>query len=144
MGRIKQTFNDINQKGENMLLQSGRPDDVCEIFCSDQAKVDRIKKQIDVVDGLAILFKALGDDTRIKIIYSLSLEELCVCDVANIIGSSVANASHHLRFLKNTGLAKYRKKGKLVFYSLQDDCIREIIKAALKHTGESHGKDTGD
>lgn len=117
-----------------------RPDDVCEIFCSDQTKVERIKEQIDEIDGLAILFKALADDTRIKIVYALSLEELCVCDVANIIGSSVATASHHLRFLRNTGLAKYRKEGKLVYYSLQDDCVRELIKAALRHTGESHGQ----
>lgn len=118
----------------------GKEEDVCEIFCSDQAKVDRIRKQVYATEGLAVMFKALADDTRIKIVYALSLEELCVCDVANITGSSVATASHHLRLLKNSGLAKYRKEGKLVYYSLQDNCIREIVNAAIRHSGGRHGK----
>ncbi len=120
-----------------------REDDVCEIFCSNQAKVDRIKKKVHHTEGLAGMFKALADDTRIKIVYALSLEELCVCDVANIIGSSVATASHHLRLLKNTGLAKYRKEGKLVYYSLQDNCVRDIINSAINHSGGKHGKNNG-
>ena len=117
-----------------------KEEDVCEIFCSDQAKVERIRKLIHATEGLASMFKALADDTRIKIVYALSLDELCVCDVANITGSSVATASHHLRLLRNSGLAKYRKEGKLVYYSLQDNCIREIINAAIRHSGGSHGK----
>lgn len=60
---------------------------------------------------------ALSDDTRIKIAYALSLEdELCVCDVANIVGATTTTTSHHLRLLKNLGLANYRKEGKLVYY----------------------------
>ncbi|KJS15751.1 MAG: ArsR family transcriptional regulator [Peptococcaceae bacterium BRH_c4b] len=117
-----------------------KEEDVCEIFCSDQAKVERIRKLIHATEGLASMFKSLADDTRIKIVYALSLDELCVCDVANITGSSVATASHHLRLLRNSGLAKYRKEGKLVYYSLQDNCIREIINAAIRHSGGSHGK----
>ncbi|MCL6611768.1 MAG: metalloregulator ArsR/SmtB family transcription factor [Peptococcaceae bacterium] len=92
---------------------------------------------------MARIFKALADDTRLKIIYALSLEELCVCDVAGIIGSSVATASHHLRFLRNTGLARYRRKGKLVFYSLRDECVREIINIALEH-GRHDGRDSDE
>lgn len=114
-------------------------DDVCDVFCSDREKVDRIRKEVGVTGGMARIFKALADDTRLKIVYALSLDELCVCDVAGIIGSSVATASHHLRFLRNIGLAGYRREGKLVFYSLQDHCVREIISAALKHRQHNSG-----
>lgn len=117
----------------------GNPnEDVCEIFCSDEEKVNRLKSQVDVTKGLAIIFKALADDTRLKIVYALSREELCVCDVANIIGSSVATASHHLRFLKNIGLARCRKQGKMAYYTLHDECVRDIIGSALKHFTEDH------
>jgi len=62
-----------------------------------------------------------------------------VCDVAQIIDATVAAASHHLRLLKNLGLARSRKQGKMVFYSLNDDCIETIIDAALKHYKGEHG-----
>lgn len=117
--------------------------DVCEVFCSDREKVRRLKEEVGVTEGMARMFKALADDTRLKIIYALSLEELCVCDVAGIIGSSVATASHHLRFLRNMGLARYRREGKLVYYSLQDQCIREIISSALKHRQHDGGNEDG-
>ncbi|MCL6478085.1 MAG: metalloregulator ArsR/SmtB family transcription factor [Peptococcaceae bacterium] len=116
--------------------------DVCEIFCSDREKVERIRKKVGITGGMAQLFKALADDTRLKIIYALSLEELCVCDVAGIIGSSVSTASHHLRFLRNMGLAGYRREGKLVYYSLQDQCVRDIVSSALKH--KQHGGGDAD
>lgn len=114
-------------------------DYTCECFCYDEEKVNRIKKEAAVTEGLARLFKALGDETRIKIIYSLSREELCVCDVAQITGSSVAAASHHLRLLRNMGLAGSRKQGKMVFYWLKDPCIKTIIEAALRHQGGHPG-----
>ncbi|KJS11915.1 MAG: ArsR family transcriptional regulator [Peptococcaceae bacterium BRH_c8a] len=110
----------------------------CECFCFDVEKVNRIKKDVTATEGMARFFKALGDETRIKIIYSLSQEELCVCDMAQIIGISVAAVSHHLRLLKNMGLAKSRKQGKMVFYSLADPCIKIIINTALKHQNSEH------
>ncbi|MCL6638380.1 MAG: metalloregulator ArsR/SmtB family transcription factor [Firmicutes bacterium] len=114
-------------------MTGGKQQDVCEIFCFDEEKVERLKREVAVTDGLASVFKALADDTRIKIIYALSKDELCVCDVATITGSTVAAASHHLRFLKNTGLAKSRKQGKMVFYTLKDPCVKTIVEAALTH-----------
>ena len=64
----------------------------------------------------------------------MSLEgELCVCDVANIIESSTATASHHLRLLKNLGIAKYRKEGKLVYYSLDDEHVKQLVEKAFLH-----------
>ena len=107
--------------------------DVCDCFSFDEEKVLRLKDHVKVTDGLGQIFKALGDDNRIKIAYALSREELCVCDVAEIIESSVAAASHHLRLLKNLGLAKSRKQGKMVYYSLRDECVKAIIGVALEH-----------
>ncbi|MEH7480129.1 cadmium-sensing regulator, CadC [Bacillus sp. OV166] len=114
-------------------------DDVCEVTCVDEDKVKRLKGSISQQDTLSVsqIFKALSDDTRIKIAFALSEEdELCVCDVANIVGSSTATASHHLRLLRNLGLAKYRKEGKLVFYSLDDDHVKQLIKTAFEHQQE--------
>jgi DNA-binding transcriptional ArsR family regulator len=114
-------------------------DEVCEITCYDHEKVNRLKKEISQHNssGVAKIYKALADDTRIKVAYALSLEkELCVCDVANIVGSTTATASHHLRLLRNMGLAKYRKEGKLVFYSLDDDHVRQLIQIAFAHQQE--------
>lgn len=114
-------------------------DDVCEIFCFDEGKVNYLKKEIaeQNTSGVAKIFKALADDTRVKVAYALTLEgELCVCDVATIVGSTTATASHHLRLLRNMGLAKYRKEGKLVFYSLDDDHVRKLIEIAFAHQKE--------
>ncbi|MDD2497414.1 MAG: metalloregulator ArsR/SmtB family transcription factor [Desulfitobacteriaceae bacterium] len=117
--------------------------DVCEIFCSDMEKVNRVKNRIKSTIGLADIFKALADDTRVKIAYALATEgELCVCDVANIIDSSVANASHHLRILRQMGLAKYEKRGKMVYYSLDDEHVLSLINQAFEHLqeGKHHGR----
>lgn len=116
-----------------------KADDVCEIFCFDEVKVNHLKKEIyeQNTSGVAKIFKALSDDTRVKVAYALTLEEeLCVCDVANIVGATTATASHHLRLLRNMGLAKYRKEGKLVFYSLDDNHVRQLVEIAFAHQKE--------
>ncbi len=110
----------------------------------DENKVQRVKSELDQLNAAAVadMFKALADETRMKIAYALSVEkEMCVCDVANVIGSSVATASHHLRLLRNMGLAKYRKEGKMVFYSLDDDHVTQLIQIAVEHSEErmNHG-----
>ncbi|WP_042144385.1 metalloregulator ArsR/SmtB family transcription factor [Paucisalibacillus sp. EB02] len=111
--------------------------DTCETFCYAEEKVNKIKPQVEEVAGVEMIFKALSDATRLKITYALTLEEeLCVCDVANIIDSTSATASHHLRLLRNMGLAKYRKEGKLVFYSLKDDHVHQLVSIALEHSKE--------
>lgn len=126
-------------KNEELLKQ----DDVCEVTCVDSDKVKRVKQTIRQTDTMSVaqIFKALSDDTRIKIAFALSEEdELCVCDVANIVGSTTATASHHLRLLRNLGLAKYRKEGKLVYYSLDDDHVKQLIQIAFTHQmeGKAH------
>jgi len=70
------------------IMPGIRQQDVCEVFCFNEEKVERLKSEVKITNGLAAVFKALADDTRIKIVYALSREELCVCDVASIIGST--------------------------------------------------------
>ncbi|MGO4889204.1 ArsR/SmtB family transcription factor [Anaerobacillus sp. MEB173] len=113
--------------------------DTCEIYCYDEDKVERVSKEVNKENfsGVSQLFKALADENRAKITYALCQDgELCVCDIANIIGSSVATASHHLRTLRKQGLVKYRKEGKLAFYSLDDEHVNQLILIALAHKKE--------
>ena len=113
--------------------------DTCDIYCYDEDKVKRIRGVLGKEDlgSVAQLFKALGDENRAKIAYSLCQDgELCVCDISNVIGTSVATASHHLRTLHKQGIVKYRKEGKLAFYSLDDDHVKEVITIALAHVKE--------
>lgn len=117
-------------------MSTGKLQDCCEEFCFDREKVARLKEEVEVTGGMSRLFKALADDTRLKIVYALSREELCVCDVACILGSNVATASHHLRLLRNMGLARQRKEGKFVYYSLGDKNLGGLIDSALKYLEE--------
>ncbi|MGD0153776.1 MAG: metalloregulator ArsR/SmtB family transcription factor [Thermacetogeniaceae bacterium] len=117
--------------GEKDDRTTGAPD-VCEIFIYDAEKVNRMKEEVKATEGLSLFFKALADDTRLKIVYALAREELCVCDVANMLGLTVQAASHHLRFLRDTGLAKYRKSGKIVFYTLNNRRIARLVEMMVQ------------
>lgn len=117
---------------------------MCEITCVDNEKTTRVQQQLEKRNILDVttIFKALSDETRMKIAYALTIEEeLCVCDVANIVGATTATASHHLRHLKRLGLAKFRKDGKLVYYSLDDDHVKQLIHIAIKHQEEVAGRE---
>lgn len=110
--------------------------DTCEIYCYDKKKVNRIQGDLQTVDisGVSQMLKAIADENRAKVTYALCQdEELCVCDIANIIGITVANASQHLRKLHKQRVVKYRRKGKLAFYSLDGEHIKEIMLIALTH-----------
>ena len=113
--------------------------DICEIDCSDEQKVRHIQGKIqqDHLSDVTQLFKALADENRSKIVYALCCEdELCVCDLSYIIGATVANTSHHLRNLYKQGIVKYRKEKKLVYYSIDDNHIKQIMMVALAHKKE--------
>ena len=90
----------------------------------------------DRIIDLAELFKVFFDSTRMKIICALLESELCVCDISKVIDSSVSAVSHQLRILKQAKLVKYRKVGKIVYYSLDDDHVSEIIKKGCEHIEE--------
>ena len=90
----------------------------------------------EILYDLAELFKVFGDSTRIKILYALSERELCVCDISELLGVSQTAISHQLRVLKGAKLVKYRREGKKVFYSLDDDHVRSIINQGMEHVEE--------
>ena len=118
--------------------------DICEVPNVDKTMCEEVKKQLPNLTRVSQLFKALADETRLKIAYALTIEEeLCVCDVSEIIGSSTATASHHLRFLRDLSLAKSRRKGKQIFYSLADHHVNELVKIAYEHAIEE-GEENGD
>ncbi|BAQ08975.1 metalloregulator ArsR/SmtB family transcription factor [Sporosarcina sp. FSL W7-1349] len=111
--------------------------DVCDITVVHEEVVERIQGVLPELGGMVQIFKALADETRLKIAYSLTLEEeMCVCDVAAVIGGSAATASHHLRYLRDHALAKSMRKGKMVYYSLADDHVHQLVKIAYDHAVE--------
>lgn len=108
---------------------------LCHIDCHTQERLKELSRIVERTEGVTVIFKALADETRVKIIYALLQEpELCVCDVAQISSLTIAAASHHLRLLKTMGLARSRKEGKLVRYSINDDHVRIILEEALRHS----------
>ena len=90
----------------------------------------------DVLFDLAELFKIFGDSNRIRILYALSGVELCVSDLARILSLSTSAVSHQLRILKASKLVRCRREGKIIFYKLDDDHVRDIINLGLEHVIE--------
>lgn len=90
----------------------------------------------EVLYDLAELFRVFGDSTRIKILYALFESELCVNDIAQVVGISQSAVSHQLRLLKSSKLVKFRREGKAMFYSLDDDHVRSMIALGMEHTEE--------
>ncbi|MCL5037373.1 MAG: metalloregulator ArsR/SmtB family transcription factor [Chloroflexi bacterium] len=112
---------------------------ICEVFYVNKEKINAVKKVMkpnETIISLAQTFKVLGDPTRTKIIFALSKEELCVCDIAALIGISQSATSHQLRVLRNMKLVKYRKEGKIAYYSLDDNHIRNLFDEGLRHVEE--------
>ncbi len=107
----------------------------------DIKKVNKIKKIMpsdDLLFEIAEVFKVFGDTTRMKIISALLEAELCVGDIAEITNSTQSAISHQLRVLKQAKLVKFRKEGKIVYYSLDDEHIRELYEITKKHIEEGY------
>lgn len=100
------------------------------------AKVKNEMPTADSVMRVSELFKVFGDITRVNILCVLSKSEMCVCDIAKLLGMTHSAISHQLRLLKAARLVKYRRDGKSVFYSLDDSHVEEIFEAALRHVSE--------
>jgi DNA-binding transcriptional ArsR family regulator len=118
-------------------------DEVCDLVQIDLARVRKLRSDLvspDAVQGLADTFSALGDPTRVRILDVLTHGELCVCDLAAVLGLSQSAVSHQLRLLRNIRLVKPRRDGRIVFYSLDDQHIISIFKQTLQHVHEdAHG-----
>ncbi len=87
-------------------------------------------------EKLSMFFKAISDETRIKILYSLSRSKMCVCDLAALLDMTVSAISHQLRVLKQAELVKSEKQGKVVYYTLSDDHVNTVFSNALEHIME--------
>ena len=123
----------------NQVVKAAEADAACEIEFVDERKVKRVQKAMKRAEAIALLaetFKILGDATRIKIAFALSKEELCVCDLANLLGASQSAVSHSLRVLRQMRLVKFRKEGRTAFYSLDDEHIAHLLNEGFRHVEE--------
>jgi len=112
---------------------------VCEVFYVNTKAVDDISSQMipeEKVSLMAETFKILGDPTRMKMVQALSVGELCVCDLAAMLGVGRTAISNHLRLLRGMRLVKYRRAGKLAYYSLDDGHIAGLLAECLEHVRE--------
>ncbi len=113
--------------------------DLCEEFFVNTERVRAVRELLkpeETIHRLSETFKVLGDPTRIKILFALSKGELCVCDIANLFGLTPSAVSHQLRILRNMRLVKYRKEGKMAYYSIDDEHIETLFHEGLRHVEE--------
>lgn len=116
-----------------------------EIFCDCDVihadVVEEVKKRMpkegDLYD-LSDFFKVLGDSTRVKIIWALDEKEMCVCDIAVLLNMTKSAISHQLKSLKQADLVKFRREGKVVYYSLKDDHVKDIFEKGMEHIKEKY------
>ena len=113
--------------------------DRCDCSVIHEDVVNKVKESMPQEENLydlAELFKVFGDTTRIKILYALFASEMCVCDIAVLLNMTQSAISHQLRVLKQARLVKYKKEGKVVYYSLDDEHIKQIFDQGLIHISE--------
>lgn len=114
-------------------------EELCDCSIIHEETVNAVKQTMpedEVIYDLAEFFKVFADSTRMKIIYALIENELCVCDIANIVQTTQSAISHQLRILKQAKLVKFKKVGKVVYYSLDDEHIVQIVKKGREHIEE--------
>lgn len=126
---------------EDMTLQTApeMADGIPLAPCCQPATVAKLRDELpddEVLYDLAELFRVFGDSTRIKILYALFESELCVGDIARLLNLTQSSVSHQLRLLKASKLVKFRREGKAVYYSLDDDHVRSIISLGMEHVEE--------
>jgi len=131
-------INDILDKWRNFMEK-----DTKMVYCDCETIHEDILNEVREnmpEDGylyeLADLFKIFADSTRVKILWALEQSEMCVCDMAVLLGMTKSAISHQLRTLKQTNLVKFRKDGKNVFYSLKDDHVKKILEMGMEHIHE--------
>lgn len=109
--------------------------DLCDVPCFKKGLVRKLRDKLpaeETLEDSRVLFAALADRARLKILYSLAnANELCVCDVAHVLGTTVSTASHHLRKLRDLKVLKYRNDGKMAYYSLRNEFAARLVRDAL-------------
>ena len=89
--------------------------------------------QPDLFDKIAEFFKIIGDPTRTKILFALDQNEMCVCDIANVLGMTKSSISHQLAVLRKSGIVKYRRDGKEIYYTLDDEHVKQVFEVGIEH-----------
>lgn len=129
-----------NYKGEHGIMTEEKHELIeCQQNIIHEDAVNAVRDRMletQQFEKLSLFFKAISDETRIKILYSLSHSKLCVCDIAALLGMSVSAISHQLRVLKQAQLVRYEKRGKTVYYMLSDDHVNTVFANALEHIME--------
>jgi len=109
----------------------------CDVIHADVVKkVRAVMPDEEDFYELADLYKMFSDSTRVRLLWALSCKEMCVCDLAVLLGMSKSAISHQLKLLRLTNLVKYEKQGKIVFYSLADSHVKDIFKKGFEHISE--------
>ncbi|HHT89599.1 MAG: metalloregulator ArsR/SmtB family transcription factor [Bacillota bacterium] len=111
----------------------------CEVTVIHEDRVKQVRQNMPPEENLfnlAELFKVFGDTTRIRILYTLFQSEMCVCDIAYLLDMTQSAISHQLRVLKGAKLVRYRKEGRVVYYSLDDEHIKAIFDQGYQHIQE--------
>jgi len=131
----------MHASGTKVTAQrNGRAGERCDQPCVDGEKVRRLRgemKSATALDTLAQTFKVLGDPTRVSLVWALSRDELCVCDLAALLGMSQSAVSHSLRALRDLRLVRYRKEGRIAYYSLDDTHVAELLDLGFEHVEEA-------
>jgi DNA-binding transcriptional ArsR family regulator len=113
--------------------------EICEMVCLHEEAVRDVQSKM-LTDKMALkgaeIFKLLGDPTRVKLLCALSLRELCVCDLSAVLGMTQSAVSHQLRILRGAHLVKFRKQGKVVYYSLADVHVSRLLAMGVEHAEE--------
>lgn len=129
-------------KGDPSPKAPGRSAGVCEVDLIHPRAVRRVLGALPderTMYRVAATFQILSDPTRARIVYALSLEELCVCDVAAVAGLSISAASHQLKRLRDRGVVDYRKDGRLAYYRLADEHVRGLVEDGVGRVREGRG-----
>ena len=109
---------------------------VCDVDIIHEEVVARVREAMPSGENfyaLANLYKLFADNTRLKILWALSCEEMCVCDLAALLDMTISAVSHQLKSLRLANLVKYNRQGKIVYYSLVDCHVREIFEMGFEH-----------
>ncbi len=111
--------------------------EMCDCNVIHKEIVEAVKEQIPEDRRISVIsefYKIFSDSTKLKILWALDISEMCVCDLAVLVNVTKSAISHQLKILKEANLVKFRKEGKNVYYSLSDNCVKEIIEKGVIHT----------
>jgi DNA-binding transcriptional ArsR family regulator len=117
-------------------------DDICERRIIHEDRLAKARTLMPVqadIEGMSDLFKAMADPGRVQILMALNVQEMCVCDLAALLGVSESAASHQMRILRNMNLVRNRRDGQVLYYRLVDDHVMQLIGVARDHVSEMVG-----